>query len=168
MSRKYFETCLNIEELKREYKKLALQFHPDRPSGDLEQMKIINNLYEFYFNRLKNIHENIKTGENTTSKTESKETAYEFMEIINQLINFEGIEIKVIGTWIWVTGNTKPIKDTLKSLHFFYNGKRDITLWQRKPLEDVEKHRYSKESTEQIEKKYGCEKIVTRKAMTLN
>lgn len=159
--RKYFETCKTIEEVKREYKKLAMEFHPDRPTGDLEEMKTINNLYEFYFNKYKNIHENIKTGETEQAKTETTETSNEFINIINQIINFEGIEIKVVGTWIWVTGNTKPIKDTLKGLGFFYNGKRDLTLWQKKPSDDVAKHRGSKDTTAQLESKYGCERIST-------
>ena len=36
-----------------------------------------------------------------------------------------GIKVEQIGTWLWVSGATKPIKDELKVLGFFWaNGKK--------------------------------------------
>ena len=52
---KYFQTCNTIEELKKEYRRLAQINHPDN-GGNPEKMKIINCEYEKEFNRLKDIH----------------------------------------------------------------------------------------------------------------
>ena len=41
----YFENISSLEQLKKQYKELALQHHPDR-GGDTEIMKEINNQYE--------------------------------------------------------------------------------------------------------------------------
>lgn len=32
----------------------------------------------------------------------------------------DGVEVELIGLWIWVSGNTKPYKEQLKKLGFFY------------------------------------------------
>jgi hypothetical protein len=35
-----------------------------------------------------------------------------------------------VGTWIWVSGNTKPYKEYLKALGFRWNGKANRQCWQ--------------------------------------
>ena len=46
---KYFKSIKSFEDLKSQFKKLALQYHPDRPGGNEEIMKIINNEYDELF-----------------------------------------------------------------------------------------------------------------------
>lgn len=43
---KYFKNCNSIEEVKTQYKKLALENHPDR-GGDTATMQAINAEYAF-------------------------------------------------------------------------------------------------------------------------
>lgn len=45
---KYFANCKNLEELKKEFRRLAMIHHPDR-GGDQEAMKAINNEYDAVF-----------------------------------------------------------------------------------------------------------------------
>lgn len=42
---KYFENLETMEEVKKQYRKLAMKFHPDK-GGDEEIFKAINNEYE--------------------------------------------------------------------------------------------------------------------------
>lgn len=49
---KYFAQCKNLEELKKEFRRLAMIHHPDR-GGDVETMKEINNEYDMMFPVLK-------------------------------------------------------------------------------------------------------------------
>lgn len=49
---KYFAQCKNLEELKKEFRRLAMIHHPDR-CGDVETMKEINNEYDMMFPVLK-------------------------------------------------------------------------------------------------------------------
>ena len=46
---KYFNNINTLEELKKQYKKLAMKYHPDRPNGSEEIMKQVNNEYEKMF-----------------------------------------------------------------------------------------------------------------------
>ena len=52
---KYFANCKNLEELKKEFRRLAMIHHPDR-GGDVEVMKAINNEYDAAFPALKLKH----------------------------------------------------------------------------------------------------------------
>ena len=44
----YFDGCLNKDMTKKKYRELALQYHPDKPTGDSDIMKEINRQYEVW------------------------------------------------------------------------------------------------------------------------
>ena len=98
---KWFNNPETLEDLKKQYKKLAFQNHPDR-GGKTSDMQEINAEYEALFSRLKDTHKNAE-GEFYTARTATTETATEFMDIIEKLIHMEGIEIEVrflgVGHW---------------------------------------------------------------------
>lgn len=149
---KYFNNCKSIEELKKEYKKLAFANHPDR-GGDVEIMKAINSEYEKALN-------NLKANGNKTDKA-STEQAEDFIEIINNIINLEGLVIEIVGNWIWVTGDTKKHKEALKNSGFWYASKK--RAWYFKPADYVAKSRRHY-SLDEIKSKYGSTKIEGKKA----
>lgn len=64
---KYFTNCKNLEELKKEFRRLAMIHHPDRGGGG-EAMKAINNEYDIMFPVLKLKH-------NQTAAEPTHETA---------------------------------------------------------------------------------------------
>ena len=144
---KYFNNCETIEQLKKEYKKLAFANHPDR-NGDVEVMKAINNEYEEALN-------NLKLNGNKADK-ESTEVASEFIEIINSIINLEGLVIEIVGSWIWITGNTKEHKEVLKANGFYYASKKKA--WYLKPSDYKSKSR-KHYSLDEIKNKYGSTQV---------
>lgn len=101
------ESIRTQEELKKEYHRLCLKLHPDVGGGN-EEMKILNAEYEILFERVKNIHVN-KNGE--TYERETEETPEAFQALITELLKMDGIEIEIIGCFVWVSGNTKPHKE---------------------------------------------------------
>lgn len=110
---KWFNNPETLEDLKKQYKKLAFQNHPDR-GGKTSDMQEINAEYEALFSRLKDTHKNAE-GEFYTARTATTETATEFMDIIEKLIHMEGIEIEVCGSWVWVTGDTQAAQGRAES-----------------------------------------------------
>ena len=85
-----------LEELKATYRKLAFKYHPDKATGSVELMQQLNNEYEYLSKRLKN-----KEG-----KTEQKEHSEEFIKVVEELIKLDGLLIEVVGTWLWISGDT--------------------------------------------------------------
>ena len=160
---KYFTSCKTIESAKKLYHELAIQFHPDRPTGDLETMKLINAEFDVIALRLANIHENA-SGETYTSQTETTETPAEFMEMINNLIHMEGVTIELVGRWIWLTGNTYTNKDEIKELGFKYASKKQA--WFYHSEEDASVNR-KKMTLDEIKNKYGCQTIKTSNRLQL-
>ena len=114
------ENIRTLEKLKKVYHRLCLKLHPDVGGSD-EEMKILNAEYETLFERVKNIHVN-KDGE--TYERETDETPEEFQWLIAELLKLDGIEIEIIGCFVWVSGNTKPHKEHLKALGFRWHGKK--------------------------------------------
>jgi len=113
-----------LEELKSAYRKLAMTHHPDR-GGNTETMKAVNAEYDLLFEVLKNVHRT-KDGEKCTARQPTSETAENFKDLIAELMRMNEITIEVIGCFVWVTGNTKPYKEQLKSLRFAYS----LPIWQ--------------------------------------
>lgn len=114
---KYFKECKTIEDVKQEFKKLAKMLHPDC-GGDENEFKSMMNDYNAAFERLKNVHIN-KDGE--TYEKATTETAAEFAEIINKVIFMTGVKIEIIGSWVWLSGNTMAYKDAIKAAGFWWS-----------------------------------------------
>lgn len=142
MKQHYFKNCTTLEELKKEYKKLLFQYHPDiNPNGTKECQKI-NAEYDVMFEKLKNTHKNSKN-ETYTSNTETSETVNEFKDILNAIIRFAGIKIEIIGSWIWVTGNTIACKAELKKLGFTWSNNKKAWYYHTSPFKKRSKNKYN-------------------------
>lgn len=148
----YFENCKTLEELKKEYKRLALKYHPDRPEGDLELMKIINNEYEIMFERLQKISNN---------NNEKTENVNDFRDIIDKIINFN-INIEICGSWIWLSGSTYQYKEVLKELGFKWSANKK--MWYYRP-ENYYSKKHKAWTIEEIRNLYGSEKIKTEQEL---
>ncbi|MCL2019881.1 MAG: molecular chaperone DnaJ [Oscillospiraceae bacterium] len=148
---KYFTPApQTLEELKSQYRKLAMEHHPDMGGSD-EAMKAVNAEYDRLFPKLKDIHKT-KDGETYTARQATTETAEYFKDLINELMKMDGITIEIIGCFVWVTGDTKPNKDRLKALKFQWHSKK--TAWYLAP-EDYRKRSRKDYALDEIREMYG-------------
>ena len=120
---RYFEGCTTIEEVKERFRMHAKVLHPDA-GGNAADFRDMMEEYQRAFERYKNIH---KTMDGRTYQKETTETAEEFADIISKVIHMEGVKIEIIGTWVWLTGNTKIYKDEIKAAGFFWS--KSKTAW---------------------------------------
>lgn len=143
-----FEKCANLEEAKKLYKKLARENHPDL-GGSADEMKRINAEWDNF----------LKSGCSFKDEAE-KASGEKYAEIINVFIKYD-VTIDIVGSWIWITGNTYSIKDELKRYGFKWASKKKA--WYMG--ESTGKH--SKMTLDQIKEKYGCNSFKGHKANRL-
>ena len=151
---KWFRDCKTAEEGKARYRELVRKYHPDN-GGTGEELKEISVEFKTWFAKYKNIHTNSE-GETYTSEKETTETAEDFMEIINNLSTLPGIEVEICGTWLWISGNTYPVKDQLSSFGCRWSKSKKKWYWT---TDDYTKARYKKPTMEQIRQMYGSQKV---------
>lgn len=154
---RHFAEVSTLEELKKEYKRLAMLHHPDL-GGDTETMKAINNEYDRLFEELKNTHKN-KEGEYYT-KESTAETAGEWRELIEKLIrlHMEDVKIEVIGSFVWLSGNTKPYKDQIGKNGLGFKWSKNKSSWYKAP-EGYRKHSGKEYDMDDIRGMYGSSTI---------
>lgn len=157
---KYFKDCKTAEELKKAYWKLAKKLHPDA-GGNEEEFKSMQAEYSAAWDCLKNIH---FTKEGKEYKKETTETADEFIEIIEKLINLKGVETEICGSWIWCTGDTKPYKDIFKKMGFKWAGKKEAWFYHKGTFK---KHSKEELSMDEIREMYGSVKYVQSEKLAL-
>lgn len=115
----YFKNITTLEELRKEYKKLVKQNHPDN-GGSVEVIKVINVEYEIQFKILE------KSDTYNNRKKYNQQEDEMIRDIINVIIHLN-IDIEICGSWIWVTGNTKM---NLKEMVFTGLPRKSMVLAQ--------------------------------------
>lgn len=153
MTIKHFSKNIsNIDELKKEYRTLSKKFHPDNQNGNIEIMKQINNEYDYLIkNQIFFKSEKEKEKEINFSKT--------MQDILNKITRLEDIEIEVVGTWIWISGNTYNVKEILKEYGFRWSkGKKKWYFTEQ----EFDKKRYKQKDYETLKNIYGYVKLNTQ------
>ena len=159
--RTYFKNVETLEELRSQYKKLLKKFHPDNKDGSEEATKEINAEYESLFKVLKNRHDTQQT--DNTNKTESTYNAnmYDWendkaiREVLQKIINFSGVEIELIGAWIWCF-NSYTYRKELKELGFKYAANKKAWYFHTETFRKTSK---KKLSINDIRNYYGSTKV---------
>lgn len=142
---KYFHNVDCVEELKAQYRKLAMKNHPDR-GGTKEAMQEINEEYSALFEKYKNIHAgtNRETGARETYRAyqATNEAPEEFINIISELLKMDGLTVELCGRWLWIGGETMKHKENLKKigckwssakkLWSFHHQDSAVSPWKRK------------------------------------
>lgn len=146
---RFFNDCSTIAEVKAAYRKLALQYHPDK-GGDTATMQAINTEYAFACAK-------ILKGENLSAEEADEQIrlSEEYRKVLEQIIQLSGITIELVGHWIWVTGNTYPVRKELKAAGLFFAPKK--LAWYYRA--DEYKTKGGKKTLDEIRDKYGTETI---------
>ena len=140
----YFDKCECIEDVKGLY----YQYAVDYDTGDIlgpdarESVDAMRYEYEAAFERLKNVHRNVK-GEIYTSKKRTDETASYFSEIIDTVIHFINCDVEVIGSWVWITGKAWVYKEILTELGFKRNSNKNAWAYHPATYRNSKGRNYS-------------------------
>ena len=146
----YFDNISNSLTLKNEYRRLAKIYHPDC-NGDEYCMKMINDEYETKFKELE------KDNYSGEDKEFLNEDIKNFLKIIQGTLMYTNINIEIIGSWIWISGNTYPFRKELKSLGMGWSNNKKAWYWHQG---NYKKYNHKKDYTlEDIRNMHGSTKI---------
>ena len=133
---KEFSEVAGINEAKKVYKTLAKKLHPD-VGGSEEEFKLLNAIYNDFI-------------ENKIYFSNDFKIDLDLEKIISQILHFENITIELVGSWIWLSGDTKEIKDKLKELGFKWASKKKMWYYG-----EMKGKSHGEKSIDEIKDKYG-------------
>lgn len=136
-----FREITGINEAKKIYKTLAKKLHPDMDGGDEESFKLLNAIYNDLIEHKIYFSNDIKID-------------IELEKIISLILHFENITIELVGSWVWVSGDTKEIKEKLKELGFKWASKKKMWFYG-----EMKGRNPKEKSMEEIKSKYGSETL---------
>lgn len=152
----FFQSCETLQQVKDLYRTLAKENHPDK-GGNLQTMQEINNQYS------RAIATIARGGKFTAQEAEAEILQAEaYQEAVNKVVNLEGCKLELIGSWLWITGNTKQYKDILKSDPAKFNWakkKTDFSAWFFRTAEYKTCNKGQKMGLDAIRNKYGAQTI---------
>ena len=156
----YFQDCQSPSDVKTRYRRLAMKHHPDR-GGDTETMKAVNLAYE---QALKGMHGFVDTDEQGRAHTYRYNEEWE-RSIIEKVgialgLRMRNTKVWIVGTWVWIEGDTKPHKDRLKE-NFRWHSKRQMWYWR--PVQYRTKYN-PKMTFEDLQEVYGSRAFDNRDA----
>jgi len=139
---------VTAEDIKKAYRAACFEYHPDRNAAGLEMMQAINAAYE-----------SLKDYASSSFQFQEDEInlnyGMEFNAAIKAAMGY-GLEIEICGAWIWVSGDTKPAKDTLKNAR--YKWARKKVKWYFRPEKYRSRNRRSWDMGK-IRETYGSRKV---------
>ncbi|NRB40663.1 MAG: DnaJ domain-containing protein [Pseudomonadales bacterium] len=139
-------------DIKKAYRKAAAKYHPDRNPAGAEMMKAVNEAYE----SLKDFSGTLGAAEG--EEFEPSQYGDELNSALNAIVNLEGLDIEVCGSWVWVTGETKQHKEKLKEAGYRWASKKKA--WHFRPS-DWKKVSRGEMGMDDIRGMHGSTKVKT-------
>ena len=155
----WFFGCEDPDAARKRYHKLARMYHPDVNPGMPDATAIMQEINAHYERDMRGF----SGGTFGQSARSEKEYTYTYNARAEQSIQdkivqalklkMRGVRIELVGSWIWLSGNTKPYKDLLgkNGLGFRWSGKRKMWYY----TQTTYRRRASKASFDAIRQKYG-------------
>ena len=136
----------NLDILKKQYHKLALKHHPDKPNGNTEKFKEIKDAYDYLIN-----HYNIKDNNSTNNVTETYDNL--FVNVVENIIKnskgfqkFDNLFIRTTLKSILASCNVYSVKvfsqldiDKCQLIYYFLSQNKDFFYLDNDQLMEFKK-----------------------------
>ena len=148
---------ITAEIVEKAYRRAAMKYHPDRNPAGLVMMKAVNAARL----ALADFRGNLDHPE------EAAQYGGDLNDAISHLLHSVGLDLEICGAWLWVTGETRAHKDTIKA---FETDSSNKFRWHSKKLawyfapNDFKGRRRSRGNVnmEDIRDRYGSAHVATQ------
>jgi hypothetical protein len=148
----FFDHCQSVEEAKKRYRELLMQYHPDHagPEGESITKEIINQFNSFLNSFMS--HSFNAYYEDKEWKPEA-DAVTPFQDILKKIIDLD-CEIEIIGYWIYCF-NSYSVHEQLKALGFWFSSKHKAWVYSGR----AKRLRAGKETLDEIRARKGSQKV---------
>lgn len=145
------------EIVKAAYRRAAMKYHPDRNPAGLVMMKAVNAAREALRDFVGSLNHSEEAGQ----------YGGHLNDAISHLLHSVGLDLEICGAWLWVTGETKAHKDTIKAFEsdsgnkFRWHSKK--LAWYFAPNDFKGRRKFrGNVNMDDIRDKYGSAHVATR------
>ncbi len=162
MEIKFFnrETIKTGQDVKSQYRDLIKKYHPDMNGNSEESnenMKQINAEYEYLLPIADKLEEQELKSENK-KKTTRHDINDGYREIIEKIIFLNGLKIEIMGSWVWVSGNTYAYFTQFKEYGFKWSKNKKAWYWYN-GIDNQKNYFKGHYNLQQIRSRYGSKEV---------
>ena len=149
---------ITLDQCKTAYRRACIQYHPDRNPGGLEMMKAVNAAWA----HLQGLDWN-----HPVNNAEGQDSDYgdALMAFINTTVDLPGVHLEVCGSWVWVSGDTRPHKDAIKAAGGRWASKKK--QWYFRPEGYRRRDRQGEWTMDSIRETFGTQTVQRREREAL-
>lgn len=145
---KYFKECKTRQQLKDQFRNLAMQHHPDKNPNDPTATATMQEIIKEYEEMILRTYDDTSKAPHFDHKNDLS-----FVDIINKIFSiYKDASIEITGLFLWIDSDekTRQYKDQLKEFMRWGSEKKK---WYYTPLPKTRSR--VKVSMNEIRKKYG-------------
>ena len=160
MKSNLFFGCTSADEVQLRFDELSKVF-----KNQDEMLKSIREEYSALMSVLKPAKTDEAVKDKATAAGKADEAVKDKVSVSEKIAELQGkidpsgLHLEICGTWLWVTGKTFQVKDSLKELGFRYSSNK-LSWYYRQ-----EEHRSPNQEPiplEMIREKFGSQQVVLR------
>jgi hypothetical protein len=135
------------------YRRAAMKFHPDRSGGSVEMMQAVNQAIEAIRKWYTEGGDDLRDHDKPSGYGDLLAAA------IAAVVELEGIAIEICGSWVWITGDTRPHKAAFREAGYMWGAKK--AAWYFRPAGFKSRGR-GKWTLDEIRDYHGSQSVPSR------
>lgn len=135
---------VTAHDVTRAYHEAAKRYHPDVNPAGIEMMKMVNEAYATL--------EDWEGFAGTAPQPGEQVYSDAVNDALRVVVNLDGLDVEICGSWVWVGGNTYPYRAELKTAGFRFAGAKK--MWYFRP-EGWQSRSHGKFTIDEIRQMHG-------------
>lgn len=146
-TRNHYFAGLDADQAIKEFRRLCKVLHPDMQGGNPEAFRNLVDEYQDFQRQAKTAQGRAEgwTDKATGEPYEAPDMhlSPETLERLETVLRWPGLIVELLGTWIWITGDTRQYSEQFKALAFRWSPKKQAWYFHAEPYKRRSRHDYT-------------------------